>query len=165
MERSHPIDAKGAERAQRKGDPRKRSPASLGISDPHQQLQSVTLSANGPARAGGDRRTGAQGSCGRSARRHLNPGAPQDPGMPAPGTWARRDLNSRPPGYQPGAPAGLSYGPEWRRRWFVSYKGIGLPPPSPSGPWGRRLVAPQTRGRGREAEKGYRRRLLGEGCT
>ena len=25
--------------------------------------------------------------------------------------WARRDLNSRPPGYQPGAPTNLSYGP------------------------------------------------------
>jgi hypothetical protein len=25
--------------------------------------------------------------------------------------WAQSDLNRRPPGYQPGAPAGLSYGP------------------------------------------------------
>ena len=25
--------------------------------------------------------------------------------------WARPDLNRRPPGYQPGAPAKLSYGP------------------------------------------------------
>ena len=28
--------------------------------------------------------------------------------------WARRDLNSRPPGYQPGAPTNLSYGPDRR---------------------------------------------------
>jgi hypothetical protein len=27
------------------------------------------------------------------------------------GTWAQSDLNRRPPGYQPGAPAKLSYGP------------------------------------------------------
>ena len=26
--------------------------------------------------------------------------------------WARRDLNSRPPGYQPGAPTNLSYEPQ-----------------------------------------------------
>ena len=26
--------------------------------------------------------------------------------------WARRDLNSRPPGYQPGAPTNLSYEPK-----------------------------------------------------
>ena len=31
--------------------------------------------------------------------------------------WARRDLNPRPPGYEPGALTGLSYGPE---NWYAT---------------------------------------------
>jgi hypothetical protein len=34
----------------------------------------------------------------------------QDPRF-SDGEWAQSDLNRRPPGYQPGAPAKLSYGP------------------------------------------------------
>ena len=30
--------------------------------------------------------------------------------------WAQSDLNRRPPGYQPGAPANLSYGPVYPRQ-------------------------------------------------
>ncbi len=32
------------------------------------------------------------------------------------GEWARPDLDWRPPGYQPGAPTGLSYGPAGPRK-------------------------------------------------
>ncbi len=44
--------------------------------------------------------------------------------------WAQRDLNSRPPGYQPGAPASLSYGPTWLTLEYRSIiKGFPFEPP------------------------------------
>jgi hypothetical protein len=47
----------------------------------------------------------------RRSRRGARCNADDAACIPFGDAWAQRDLNSRPPGYQPGAPASLSYGP------------------------------------------------------
>ena len=48
--------------------------------------------------------------------------SPQDRFNLVASRWAQSDLNRRPPGYQPGAPAKLSYGPVVLRRLSITYR-------------------------------------------